>query len=151
MLIPIRNVHVELSTAAAHQCTPPFTAPSSNLPYNDTYNASRLLEDGPPPSGDSKSTVHDPLTTEELSPEESTPFLELEEDGYTVQAPTFLSRWLPRWKRQSRRNSYLYRKRTKPSSIQRAIQGQGLQYTLKRRPSLFRCTLYLLAATLMLL
>ena len=151
MSIPIRNVHVELSTAAAHQCTPPFTAPSSNLPYHDTYNASRLLEDGPPPSGDSKSTVHYPLTTEELSPEESTPFLELEEDGYTVQAPTFLSRWLPRWKRQSRRNSYLYRKRTNPSSIQRAIHGQGLQYTLKRRPSLFRCTLYLLAATLMLL
>jgi hypothetical protein len=149
MPIPIRNVHFA-SSKTAHPREPPNTTPSPNLPEYDTYRTSGLLEDGPRQSGDSKFAVQYPLT-EEYPIEENTPFLERKDHGNTARVPTLLSRWLRRWKTQSRRSSVLRRRKTNPSSIQGGVHGQSLQYTLKRRPSFIRCTLCVLAVTLMLL
>jgi hypothetical protein len=146
MPMPNRNVHFDASNTA-HPREPLNPTASPLRLEHDTYRTSGLLEGGPPAqSGDSKFA---PLI-EEYSSEESTPFFEIEDNCTTARVPTLLSRWLRRWKTQRRRSSFSHRRKTNASSIQ-GVHGQSLQYTSTRRPSLIRCTLYLLGLTLMLL
>lgn len=142
-----RNINSEASTTA-HPREPRNPTSSPLRPEHDTYRTSALLEDGPSAqnSGDSKLA---PLI-EAYPSEESTPFLEIEDNCTTARVPTLLSRWLRRWKTQRRRTSFSHRRKTNSSSIQSA-HGQSLPCTSTRRPSLMRCILYLLGLTLMLL
>lgn len=150
MPMPNRNVHFEVSSTTQPPESPNII-PSPLLPeYHDTYRTSGLLEDGPPQSGDLKFAVKYPHT-EEYSSEEKSPFLEIEVDGNTTRVPTQLSGWLRRWKTRRWQNSALHRRKTNPISIQSGVHRQSLQYTSTRRPSLIRCTLYLLGLILMLL
>ena len=146
--MPSRNTRLEESSAPSQE-SPSAALPK--LPDCDTYSASGILENGPQ-SGDKDEDffVRHPLT-EEPSSEEWRPFLEIEEDYKPSLMPALLSRWARRWRIRSRRHSTMHSRKANNNNSISAIHRQSLQFTLKRRPSLFRFTLYLLGATLMLL
>jgi hypothetical protein len=145
--MPTRTVHSQTTSISPHES--PSTPPPPNVPKYDTYISSSSLESGPP-SGDSDPDFYLKHPSQEISPEESTPFLDTEKDHLQIRAPSLFSRWLRRWRLQSKRNSPVYRRKSdRHRPI--VINGQPLHYPLKRRPGLLRCTLYLLGATLMLL
>jgi hypothetical protein len=146
--MPTRTVHSQKTSISSHES--PSTPPPPNVPKYDTYSSSASLESGPP-GGDSDPDSYLKHPSQENSTEESTPFLHTEDDHLRSRAPSLFSRWLTRWILPSRRNSALYRRKLDNRNRPIGINGQPLHYSLKRRPSLFRCSLYLLGATLMLL
>ena len=149
MPMPTRHVCLETPNAPSYHSS--LTAPVPSLLERDIYTSSDALEDGAQcGNSDPAFCVKHPLL-EESSSDQSTPFLQIQDNYTRNRTPTLFSRWLRTWRSQSRRNSTAYRRRMKVDSAAGSIHQPATQYSLRRRPSLFRCTIWLLGATLMLL
>ena len=142
--MPARDIRPKTTSAPLHEL--PSTSPLPSIPEYDTYKAAGTLEDGPQSGDKDPEFVKYPLLEDPIS-EESTPFLQIEEKYNRGRVSTLLSRCTPSWR--TRRRSY--RRKTNNNGKLTDFHGRSSQYTQRRRPSLFRCTCYLLGATLMLL